>query len=113
MSEGQQGVSEIICVDCETSPRLKSLDKNHGTQTMCDCPDPAKSMDAVPYELGVNDLPDSWEVIEGRTTKQISKEVDLMVNSGEYECPQCGKEYSLAESNSCGACGHIPEEHRA
>ena len=61
-SELDRGVTEIVCQDCGTAPRLKSLNKNRGTQTMCDCDDAGKSLDAVPYELGVPDLPDAWEV---------------------------------------------------
>lgn len=112
-SEVPQTVSEIVCVDCETAPRLKSLDKNHGTQTMCDCDGPGKSMDAVPYELGVNDLPESWVVIDGRTPKQMAKEVDAMIESGAWKCERCGAEFAHAENCSCAACGYIPEEHRA
>lgn len=106
------GVSEIVCVTCETSPRLKSLDKNGGTQTMCDCDDVRKSMDSVPYELGVRDLPEDWVVIEGRAPKDLAREVDAMLDAGEYECPECGDEYSLQGSVSCSECGYIPPEYR-
>lgn len=61
-SEVDRGVTDIECTDCGTAPRLKSLDKNRGTQLMCDCDGPGKSLDAVPYELGVPELPDAWEV---------------------------------------------------
>lgn len=108
-----RGVSEIVCVGCETSPRLKSLDKNAGTQTMCDCDDVRKSMDSVPYELAVADLPDDWVVIEGRTPRDLAREVDAVIDSGEYECPNCGDEFGRSNSVSCGNCGHVPEEVRA
>jgi len=109
------GVSEIVCTDCLTAPRLKSLDKNDGTQTMCDCDDVKKSMDSVTYELRVQDLPDSWTVVEdGRTAKQLASEVDALIAAGEYECPDCGDEFGIDETAaSCSNCGFIPEENRA
>lgn len=113
--EIDRGVSEIVCTDCLTAPRLKSLNKNDGTQTMCDCDDVKKSMDSVPYELGVSDLPDAWVVIEdGRSPRQLATEVDALIAAGEYECPSCGDEFGIDETSvSCSNCGYIPEEHRA
>lgn len=110
-----RGVSEIVCRDCMTAPRLKSLNKNDGTQTMCDCDDVRKSMDAVPYELRVQDLPEEWVVVEdGRTAEQLATEVDALIAAGEYECPQCGDEFGIGETTaSCSNCGHIPEENGA
>lgn len=105
--------SDIVCVDCGTCPRLKSLDKNAGTVTGCDCDDVARSKDMIPYELTVGDLPDSWVVVEGRTARQMATEVDLLLDAGEYECPECGSD-SIGEGNvSCPECGHVPEEVRA
>ena len=109
----QTGVSEIVCVECETCPRLKSLDKNHGTQLMCDCDDVRKSLDSVPYEYADYDLPDDWVIIEGRTPRQMAMEVDLYHEAGGYECENCGSEWGLAERASCSECGFIPEKHRA
>jgi len=105
--------SEIVCVECKTAPRLKSLDKNYGTTTGCDCDDPAKSLDSVPYELADSDLPDDWVVIEGRTANQIATEEDAMIAAGEYECPDCGADFGLSEGVSCGNCGYIKESARA
>lgn len=108
-----RGTKDIVCTDCGTCPRLKSLNKNDGTQTMCDCDDIKKSMDSVPYELGVSDLPESWVVVEGRTARQLAREVDLIHESGGYECPECGNEWGLKEGRvSCEECGHIPESER-
>lgn len=56
---------DIVCTECETSPRLKSLKKNSGTFVGCDCGDVKHSMDMVPYEYSVHDLPESWVVIDG------------------------------------------------
>jgi ribosomal protein S27AE len=111
--EIDRGVSEIVCVECGTAPRLKSLNKNDGTQTMCDCDDIKKSMDSVPYELRVDDLPDDWVVIEGRSARQLASEVDAMIDAGAYECPRCGSDFGLAETVSCGDCGYVPKEARA
>lgn len=111
--EFKTGTSEIVCVECETAPRLKSLDKNDGTQTMCDCDDVKKSMDMVPYELAVDDLPDDWVVVDGRTPKQLATEVDATIAAGGCECPQCGDELGLSEGVSCSECGFVPEKHRA
>jgi len=61
--EIDRGVTEIECRDCGTAPRLKSLNKNRGTELMCDCGGPRKSLDAVPYELGVPELPEAWVVL--------------------------------------------------
>jgi len=110
-----RGTSEIVCTKCLTAPRLKSLNKNAGTQTMCDCDDVKKSMDAVPYELAVDDLPDDWVVVEdGRTPNQLATEVDALIAAGEYECPDCGDEFGIDETAaSCSTCGYIPEENRA
>lgn len=113
MSEIDRGTKDIVCTDCKTSPRLKSLNKNSGTVVGCDCDDVKHSMDTVPYEYSVNDLPESWVVIDGRPPKQIAREVDAMIESGEYKCPGCGNQFSLAETASCGQCGYIPEEVRA
>lgn len=120
MSEGaedvgdvEQGTKDIVCTDCGTSPRLKSLNKNDGTVTACDCDEVAKSKDMVPYELGVGDLPESWVVIDGRPSKQMAREVDLLHAGGEYECPECGNEWGIGEGTvSCRECGHVPEEVR-
>jgi hypothetical protein len=112
--EFKTGTSEIVCVECETAPRLKSLDKNDGTQLMCDCDDVRKSMDSVPYELGVSHLPDDWVVIgDGRAPKQMAREVDALWEAGEYECPGCGAETGLMSGVSCSECGYVPEEYRA
>jgi hypothetical protein len=110
----QQGVSEIVCAECETSPRLKSLDKNDGTQLMCNCDDVGKSMDAVPYELRVADLPGDWIVMDGRTPRDLAREVNCLMDAGHYECPSCGSEFGITEGNvSCRDCGYIPPEARA
>lgn len=55
---------EIVCEDCETQPRLKSLDKNSGTVVGCDCDDARHSQDSIPYEFSVHHMPDSWTVVE-------------------------------------------------
>jgi hypothetical protein len=110
----ERGTSEIVCVECHTAPRLKSLNKNAGTQTECDCGDVKHSMDSVPYELGVDDLPDSWVVIDGRTPRQLATEVDALMEAGEYECPSCENDFGLGESAaSCSNCGYVPEVSRA
>ena len=57
--------TDIICTKCNTKPRLKSLDKNSGTCVGCDCDGAKYSMDMVPYEYTVDDLPDSWQVADG------------------------------------------------
>jgi len=113
VEEIDRGVSEVVCTECLTAPRLKSLNKNAGTQTMCDCDDVKKSMDSVPYELRVDDLPGDWVVIEGRSTRQLATEVDAMIDAGAYECPRCGSEFGLSETVSCGECGYVPKEVRA
>lgn len=104
---------EIVCTECETSPRLLSLDKNSGTVVGCDCDDARHSLDSVPYEFSINDMVESWVVVEGRTPKQIAKEVDSMLDSGNYGCPSCGDDFGLMQSVSCAECGFIPEENRA
>lgn len=115
MSEPEvpQTTSDIVCAECETCPRLKSLDKNHGTCVGCDCEGVKYSMDMVPYEYSIGDLPERWVVIEGRTAKQLAHEVDLTIDRGGYECPSCGDEFAMADRVSCPECGFIPEENRA
>lgn len=112
-NEVPQTTSDIVCVECETCPRLKSLDKNHGTCVGCDCDGVKYSMDMVPYEYSDDDLPDEWVIIEGRTAKQLAHEVDLTIGAGGYECPSCGDEFAMADRVSCPECGFIPEENRA
>lgn len=56
--------SEIICTECHSPPRLLSLDKNAGTTVCCDCDDVKHHQDSIPYEFAVQNLPDSWVVIE-------------------------------------------------
>jgi len=113
VGEVDLGVKDIVCTECGTSPRLKSLNKNHGTTTGCDCDDVARSKDMVPYELGVDDLPESWVVVDGRSPHQMALEVDAMHEIGGYECPECGDEWGFDEAHvSCTKCGHVPEEVR-
>jgi hypothetical protein len=113
-NQTERGLSGIVCTECLTAPRLKSLDKNSGTQTVCDCDDVRKSLDSVPYELSVNDLPDDWVVVDGRSASQLATEVDALIAAGEYECPRCEDEFGMSETAaSCSNCGYIPEEKRA
>lgn len=106
-------VSDIVCVECKTCPRLLSLHKNSGTVVGCDCDDAAHSKDSIPYELSIHDLPESWVVVEGRAARQLSMEVDLCVEADVYKCPRCGDEFGITETRrSCGSCGYIPERNR-
>jgi len=105
--------SDIVCVECETCPRLLSLHKNSGTVVGCDCDDVRHSMDSVPYELSIHDLPESWVVVEGRAAHQLALEVDLCVEADVYKCPSCGDEFGITEvRRSCESCGYIPERNR-
>lgn len=54
----------IVCSRCDHPPALVALDKNDGTVVGCDCEGAKYTMDAVPYELRVQDMPDAWEVRE-------------------------------------------------
>lgn len=69
--------TDIICTECNTKPRLQSLDKNSGTCVGCDCDGAKYSMDMVPYEYTVHDLPDGWEIVDG----------DSLVRDGSEEIP--------------------------
>ena len=61
--------TDIICTECNTKPRLKSLNKNNGTCVGCDCDGAKYSKDMVPYEYTVHDLPEAWveDEVETRT----------------------------------------------
>lgn len=104
---------EIVCAECETSPRLKSLDKNSGTVVSCDCDDVKHSLDSVPYEYATHHLPDEWVVVEGRTPKDLAREVDSVLAEGLNECPNCGEDRGQYDRVTCPECHHIPEEYRA
>jgi len=105
--------SDIVCVECKTCPRLLSLKKNSGTYLGCNCDDVQHSMDMVPYELTIHDLPDSWVVVEGRAARQLSHEVDLCLEADVYECPACKESFGITETRrSCQYCGYIPERNR-
>ena len=54
----------IVCSRCDAAPSLVALDKNDGTEVSCECDGVRYSMDSVPYELTVHDIPDEWEVLE-------------------------------------------------
>ena len=111
--EWSRGTSEIICTECHTAPRLLSLRKNSGTVVGCSCDGPRFSMDSVPYELSIHDMPDEWVVAEGRSTRQMSLEVDLCIDADVYECPRCGDTFGIDETrSSCSSCGYIPERNR-
>ena len=107
------GTSEIVCTECKTVPRLKSLRKNSGTCVGCSCDGVRYSLDSVPYELGIHDLPEEWIVVEGRSARQMALEVDLCIDGDVYKCPRCEDEFGLKEAGaSCSKCGYIPENNR-
>lgn len=108
-----KGTSDIVCTECHTSPRLKSLRKNSGTVVGCSCDAARYSMDSVPYELSIHDLPDAWVVVEGRAARQLAHEVDLCIEADVYECPRCGDTFGIKETAaSCSSCGYIPRQNR-
>lgn len=56
----------LVCTVCGEPPAVYSLIENDGTIVDCECDPEYKciSQDAMPYEIGVSDLPDRW-VVEG------------------------------------------------
>lgn len=86
--------TDIICTECNTKPRLKSLDKNGGTCVGCDCEGVKHSMDMVPYEYTVHDLPEKWVVDEGSASgcQHLGPTVETFDGSTTYEeCSNCGE----------------------
>lgn len=65
---------EIVCVHCESSPRLKSLDKNRGTVVACDCVGPSHSLHSLPYANETDHFPDSWHVLEDASPRPTTLE---------------------------------------
>lgn len=55
---------KIICTRCHQDVRMYSLQENDGTFVGCECPEARFSMDMVPYDLRIGDLPKQWEVYE-------------------------------------------------
>lgn len=72
--------TDIICTECNTNPRLKRLNKNNGTCVGCDCDGVKYSMDMVPYEYTIHDLPETW--VEAGDDESSSESPEFITISG-------------------------------